>query len=136
MFGRSKESAPVTSKPMRFDTLLGPEMKLTGTIKGKGALRIEGQVEGEIEYDGDLVVGEKAVVRASIKANSVTIAGMVEGDVVVNGRLELVSTGKLIGDMSAQTFVVAEGALFRGRSDMGEETEAATKKSPARQTPA
>ncbi len=121
MFGRNKESVQVTTKPAKFDTVLGPSMKLTGNVVGKGSLRIEGEVDGEIEYEGDIVVGEKAVVRASVRAQTLTIAGKVEGNVSVSGRLEIVSTGKLIGDLEAGTFVVAEGALFRGRSGMGKE---------------
>jgi len=119
MFGRKKESVKVAANMSgKFDTLLGPQVKMTGTITGKGALRIEGELDGEIDYDGDVVVGEKALVKAVIKATNITVAGRVEGNIDVSGRLELVSSGQLVGDMSAGTFVVAEGALFQGKSDM------------------
>lgn len=128
MFGRKKKRVEVAAMSGKFDTLLGPEVKLTGTITGKGALRIEGALDGEIDYEGDVVVGDKAIVKAVIKAQNVTVAGRVEGNINVSGRLELVSTGKLIGDMSADTFVVAEGALFQGRSDMERTGELEAKK--------
>jgi len=119
MFGRGKESGSVPTSSVKFDTVLGPEVKFTGTLKGKGSIRIEGEVEGQVEYEGDVVVGEKAVVRADIKARNVTIAGRVEGNVTAIGRLELVATAKLVGDMRSAALVLAEGALFQGRSEMG-----------------
>ena len=124
MFGKKEENVPAPSPQSgKVDTILGPDVKLTGTITGKGSLRIEGEVDGEIDYDGSIVVGENATVKASVNAKSVTIAGEIQGNVTVESRLNLVSTGKLIGDMNAETFIVAEGAVFQGHSDMASEEE-------------
>lgn len=105
------------SNPERVDTIVGKETLLNGTITGKGSVRIDGKVEGDIRYEGDVFVGETAIVKANIAARNLTIAGQVHGNVEIQGRLDLVSSGKLYGDLKAKTLQIADGATFIGKSE-------------------
>ena len=53
-------------------------------------------------------------------ARSVTIHGSIAGDLVAEERAELGPGARVDGDISCRTLVIAEGAVFRGRSIMGE----------------
>lgn len=108
----------------RVTTIIGKETDFQGNLTGKGSLRIDGKMQGDVNFTGDVYIGETARITANVKARNLTVAGEVRGNVQVSGRLELVQSGKLYGDMHAKTLVVAEGALFKGSSEMGGREEA------------
>lgn len=102
----------------KTDTLLGENTIIEGTIRSQASMRIEGRVVGEVRCDGDLTVGEKANVESHITGRNVTIAGKVKGDVTASGKLAITSTGQLIGNVSAASLTIEEGAVFSGTSMM------------------
>lgn len=98
-------------------TVVGPGAEIRGTLAspGRGLLRIEGRVEGEVHSAGPVEVTETGEVTGSIQARDLTVAGVVRGDVNVSGRLELRATARLFGErIRMRSLVVAEGALFQG----------------------
>lgn len=105
-----------TVSPEKVDTIVGQHSHFEGTIRGKGCVRIEGQVTGVIDYQGDVVVGETAKVDANVSGRNITIAGTVKGDVRAVGKLELVKGGNFIGDAEHSQLVIAPGAYFLGQS--------------------
>lgn len=107
-------------KPGSFESLLGKSIEIKGTVKSKGSLRIEGALEGGVETAGDVTISEGAVVNASVKAQSATVAGIVNGNVTCTGRLELYPSARVKGDVSATMFAVAEGAVFQGHAQVQE----------------
>jgi cytoskeletal protein CcmA (bactofilin family) len=87
-----------------------------GRIHGEGDLVIEGQVEGEVALRGDLTVAEGAELTSkTVEAQSVTIAGALEGDVNASGPVRLGSSARVRGDLRGSTVSIDEGARFSGR---------------------
>ncbi len=119
----------------KIDTIVGKETEFKGVLNSSGVLRIDGKVEGEIHHRGDLVVGETGVIVATIiQARHISIAGQVKGNVEAEGKLELVTTGRLYGDIKVAGLIIGEGAVFRGNSEMKTGDEKSTlkpKPSPA-----
>ena len=101
-----------------IDSLIGENIKIIGKIEGKGNIRIDGTVEGDIDYDGNIVIGEAGNINGNIKASNISLAGMVKGNIVSNTKLVLLSTGKLIGDLEVPSFIVHENARFDGNCKM------------------
>ncbi len=114
MFGKRPEAV----QPKGVDTIIGRETQITGRLVAGGTIRVDGRVEGEIETDGDVVVGEPGKVAASIRARNVTIAGEVQGNIHAAGRLELVPSGKLYGDVEVAILAIEDGAIFKGMCEM------------------
>ncbi|MFW5787499.1 MAG: bactofilin family protein [Bacillota bacterium] len=100
----------------KVETILGSGTKVKGDINTKGSLRVEGFVEGNIKAEGDLFVGEDGKVNSEVNARNVIIAGRVEGDVTAHKKLEILPSGKLIGDIKTSTLKIEEGAIFSGSS--------------------
>lgn len=115
MFRKDLGPAPEQDK---VNTLIGVGTEIKGNVKATGGIRIDGRVEGEILHDGDLIVGEEGVVEAGIKTRNATIAGEVRGNIEASGRVEIVSTGKVFGDIVVATLIVNEGAIFDGHCQM------------------
>lgn len=119
-----KKEAPVING--KVDTLLGAGTTIDGHIQATGILRVEGRIRGEVVSDGDIIVGEKGDIRANIKARHVTIAGKVTGNIHASGRMQLMASGFLQGDVEAATIIIEEGAHFKGTCKM---TDTSSKKS-------
>ncbi len=115
----------VRSKKPKFssnsvNTVLAEGSYLSGTIRCAGFLRIDGEVEGSITCNGAVMVGETGSVQADIEAAEVTIAGEVHGNINAARKLEVLSTGRLFGDVVAPPAGTAmeEGFVFEGRCVM------------------
>ena len=99
-------------------SLLSTNVKVEGEVHGEENLHIDGQIKGSIKLKGDILVGNRGIVEADIEANNVVIQGQVTGNVSARQQLEIQPSGKLIGDCSARSIDIKEGALFEGRSHM------------------
>ncbi|NOU66173.1 polymer-forming cytoskeletal protein [Paenibacillus sp. LMG 31461] len=100
------------------DTLIGASTICEGKIMSEASLRIEGQMNGDIECAGDITIGENAVVQSNIHARDVIVAGKVKGNIYTKGKLIVTSSGVLIGNIDVRSFIIEEGGIFQGSSAM------------------
>ena len=98
--------------------ILSSDVEIKGSIKFQKELLIDGRVEGEINSDGVLTIGENADIRGEIKTKSITVYGKVHGNITVAERCELKSHCTLQGDLKAARLVIEEGATFIGKSEV------------------
>jgi cytoskeletal protein CcmA (bactofilin family) len=98
--------------------ILSSDVEIKGTIKFQKELLIDGKVEGEINSEGVLTIGENADIRGEIKTKSITVYGKVQGNITVNERCELKSKCTLQGDLKAARLIIEEGATFVGKSEV------------------
>jgi cytoskeletal protein CcmA (bactofilin family) len=100
------------------DTVIGKETEVKGSISSTGVIRIDGKVEGEIAHKGDVIVGETGRIAANITARNLAVAGSVSGNIDASGKLELLPSARVVGDIKTGSLLISEGALFKGRSEM------------------
>src|SRR5207302_2873250 len=98
--------------------ILSSDVEIKGSIKFQKELLIDGKVEGEINSDGVLTIGENADIQGEIKTKSITVYGKVRGNITVGERCELKSRCTLQGDLKAARLVIEEGATFIGKSEV------------------
>jgi len=98
--------------------ILSSDVEIKGSIKFQKELLIDGKVEGDINSDGTLTVGENAEIRGEIKTKSITVYGKVHGNIIVAERCELKSKCVLQGDLKAARLTIEEGATFIGKSEV------------------
>ena len=103
--------------------VLANDVEIKGSIKFSHDLIIDGRIEGEVHSDGSLTVGENANIKGEIKTRTVIIFGKVEGNITVQERCELKSNAILVGDITAGTLSIEEGATFMGQSSVGKRRE-------------
>jgi len=106
-------------------TIIGQGAKLEGTVVSAGSLRIDGQIKGQVNADGDVMLSPSSAVEADIRAQNVSVAGRFKGSIVVKGRAEIARGGRVDGNVTSKTLVVEEGAVFQGQSVMDQQTQAA-----------
>lgn len=102
-------------------TVVGQGAKLEGTIVSAGSMRIDGQVSGQINADGDVMLSGNSKVEADIRAENVQVAGRFKGNIVVKGRAHLARGGRVDGNINSKTLIVEEGGVFSGQSIMDQQ---------------
>ncbi len=117
-FLRGNKRRPPSEK---IENVLGASAQFSGQLRAEGGIRIDGRFEGTLETEGNLIIGEKAHVIADLKAYNITVAGTVEGNIIAAGRLEILSTGRVHGDIAAGSLLIEEGGVFYGKSLMENE---------------
>lgn len=120
MLGRSSKNAPID----KIETVIGPNTNFSGRLVSDGSIRIDGVCEeGIIESVGNIVVGPQARVAADLIAENVSVSGAVTGRITASGRLEILSTGKVWGDVNVGSFLLDEDGYFKGKLAMKDEPE-------------
>lgn len=120
MFGRSNKDAPIE----KIETVIGPNTNFRGHLVSDGSIRIDGVCEeGIIETVGNIIISPQAKVAAELIAENVSVSGTVTGNIKASGRLEILSTGKVWGDVDVGSFLLDEEGYFQGKLMMKEEIE-------------
>ena len=119
----SPEPAPENETPRSAEpevvAFLYKGSRVSGQLVFQGAARIDGSVEGEIQCEDKLTIGEGAEVRAKISGQIVVIQGRVEGNVTAQERVELVAPARIYGNIDTPRLIVTEGVVFDGDCSMG-----------------
>jgi cytoskeletal protein CcmA (bactofilin family) len=113
------------------ESLIAADLTIEGKIEGSGHVRIAGRFKGDINVQGHLTIEVGAKVTGAVRANTVVIAGELEGNIDAAARVELLDSGVLNGDVQAGSLTVAAGSRMRGRVEFGWE-EKNVQKAPLR----
>jgi cytoskeletal protein CcmA (bactofilin family) len=103
--------------------VIGAKTVVKGEISGDEDVLVAGTVEGQIRIKRDLRVAPGGVVRASVEAHQVVVSGEIAGDCAADVRVEIQASGRLTGNIRAPKIIIAEGAMFKGNSDMSGKRE-------------
>ena len=106
------------AEPTDVQAHLGRGSRIEGKLHFDGSVRIDGQIEGEIEAKDTVIIGESAMVVAQIAANTIIIKGKLTGDVSARKRVELRAPGRLLGNIVTPSLVIQEGVVFEGHCSM------------------
>jgi cytoskeletal protein CcmA (bactofilin family) len=98
--------------------ILNSDVEVKGTLKFSGELTFDGKLEGDINSDGTLQLGDNAVVKGNINAGNVVIRGKVTGNVIAKEKIDIKSKTELFGDIRAPRLAIEEGVTFVGKSDI------------------
>jgi cytoskeletal protein CcmA (bactofilin family) len=103
----------------RKESLIAADITIEGKIEGGGSVHIAGKFKGDVNVQGDLTIEAGAKLTGGVRADKVTIAGELEGNVQEASRIDLLNTGAVIGDLKAGSVTVAAGARMRGKAEFG-----------------
>ena len=113
---------------------IGKSVIIKGELSGSEDLTIEGQVEGKIELNNNvLTIGTNAKIKAQVFAKTIVVLGEVTGNITASEKVDIRDNGSVDGDITSPKVAIAEGAHFRGAIDMNRGgTVAAAPKSDAK----
>ncbi|MCM1252751.1 MAG: polymer-forming cytoskeletal protein [Clostridium sp.] len=114
----SKNKNTAADARAKVGTLIGKGAVFDGNLEAPETIRVDGTVNGNCNCKAMFIVGVEGKINGDITAQNVVISGKVDGDIIAHGKLELLSTAKLVGNITARSLVVDEDASFDGRCTM------------------
>ena len=98
---------------------LGKSVVIKGELTGSEDLTLHGQMEGKISLpEHTLTIGAQADVKADISAKAVVVIGTVTGRVKAKDKIDIRSTGTIVGDIVSPRLIMTEGGSLRGKVEM------------------
>ena len=92
---------------------------IKGDVSASGDIRIDGELTGNIEAKGRLVIGPKGKVVGEIKCNNIEVSGYIKGKITVSELLTMKSSAQIFSDIVAGKLSVEPGSIFTGNCAMG-----------------
>ena len=94
---------------------------IKGDVTSTGDFRLDGTLEGNIQLNGKLVVGDTGIVNGNILCMNANIIGSVNGNLSVKELLSLHATARVKGDILINKLSIEPGAVFTGKCCMLDE---------------
>ena len=108
---------------MTIHSYVGSKTTIKGNLECSKNFLVEGAVEGSLNSDGTIVVGNVSVVRGEVRAREVAVSGIVVGTIICSDRLEVFASAKIIGTIQAPVLKMEPGAQINGRIVMSRSSE-------------
>jgi cytoskeletal protein CcmA (bactofilin family) len=116
-------TAPIQTETLTTPAVLGKSVTVTGEIRSREPLTIEGEVEGTIDVAGHmLTIAANGKVRASIKAKEIDVLGSLHGNVDGADKICIRQGAKFVGDILARGIVIEDGGFIRGKVDLSKKS--------------
>ena len=115
-FGREETPVRASGELIIF---MGKSVEITGDIRFQGSGRLDGKVEGKINVDGTLILGEGAHISSEIEGGAIIVGGTVKGKILAREKVQLLKTSVVNCDISSPSLIIEEGAQFNGNATTG-----------------
>ncbi len=110
--------------------VLNSDVEIKGNLKFVGELTLEGKLEGEINAEGTLHLGETGIINGNVNVNTIIIRGKVNGNIIAKDKIELKSKAELFGDIRSAKLSIEEGVTFVGKTEVNPNKVAPTAPPP------
>jgi cytoskeletal protein CcmA (bactofilin family) len=119
---------PTPTRTPELNALLGKGSQFEGKLIFEGTVRIDGKFSGEIISSDQLIIGEGAEVKATVKVGTLTCLGDYQGDATATKAIELKAPAKVRGNLTTASIVIERGVFFDGTCKMDTGGAPASKK--------
>lgn len=102
----------------KLPNMIGPGTKIIGNIETNGDIRIDGNIDGNINSKGKVVIGANGIVKGEIQCANAELSGSLDGKIFVTDLLSLKATSKITGEIKIGKLSIEPGALFSGNCTM------------------
>ncbi len=109
---------PSTETQSQTINIISETTSIRGDIISKGDIRIDGELIGNIDASGRLVIGPQGRLEGEVKCKNIEVAGYVKGKIYVTDLLTMKESAKICGDIFAGKLSVEPGSLFTGTCSM------------------
>ena len=108
--------SPATRR--KLTAFLDEGSEIEGKYTFSGTVLLNGKFQGEIASPDTLIIGERGVVNATVRAGTLVVNGELVGNVHASERVELTGKARVFGDLESPIVVLDEGVMFEGHCRM------------------
>ncbi len=102
------------SDDISINTFVGNGSFIKGNMKVNGFIRVDGDIDGDLETDGAVIISERARIQGNLTAKSAIIGGIVLGNVSAPESVKLLSTSAVVGDIITHRIQMDDNVIFHG----------------------
>ena len=102
------------------NSFIGENTKFHGDILLQGLMRIDGDFAGSVSTEGKVIIGKTGRAECTVKARTVVVGGVVKGNILATEKVVILSSGIVLGNISAPRLIVEEGVLLHGKCKINE----------------
>lgn len=99
-------------------SIISEGTRFKGNIISSDSLRIDGEVEGDIDCAEKLIIGPSGKINGNIKGGDVLVSGLVIGNIKAIEGLMLKNKSQVKGDITTRMLTVEPEAVFNGGCQM------------------
>ena len=97
------------------ECLIGEGSVFEGKFFVDGSISIEGKFQGEIKTEDQLVIAPTGKVKTDIFAKRVVVGGTLIGNITATEEVNLLATGKVLGNITTPRLIVEPGVVTEGK---------------------
>lgn len=90
--------------------MLSKGTSISGNITTNGDIRIDGLLVGNVTTPSKIVTGPDSEIKGDIRIGSGKIGGLVYGNIISSGTLEIEKTARVEGTIESNGLIIHEGA--------------------------
>ena len=116
-----------------INSIVGEGTSFKGELTLQGLLRIDGDFIGRIHTEGKVLIGKNGRAECTIIAGTVVVGGVLKGNIRSTEKVIVLSSGTIIGNVSAPRLIIEDGVIFHGEcviTDKPKDTEKDETSSP------
>ena len=102
----------------KSQTIIAEDVIIDGDVKLDGDITVYGEIKGSLVTSGSVQLAKIGKIHVNVNCSFMEINGLINGDVFVDGSVELLSNCKLIGNIQYRALKIHDGAQFSGRCDI------------------
>ena len=106
------------TRAKKSSTTIGHTIVIRGKLKSDEDLIVHGRIDAEISSAKSVLIEKAGIVKAGVRAESLSVSGILVGNAQAASRMEISSGGRMVGDILSPKIVISDGAAFRGQIDM------------------
>ena len=110
--GTGDSAGTGTPQKTAAPSIISVDLRIVGDLSSDGEIHIDGCVDGYIRSNA-LLVGETAVVKGEIVADTVRVHGTINGQIRAK-MVDLSSSAHVNGDINHEDLSIERGAFFEG----------------------
>ena len=92
--------------------------KITGDIIASNDIRIDGELTGNLDCNGRVIIGPQGKVEGKIQAQNAIIEGNFLGEILIRELLSIKENASVIADIRTDKISIQPGAVFSGNCTM------------------
>lgn len=101
-----------------IENLLGQHCKIVGSLTGRGLLKIDGTVEGDIIWEDNIILDPSSLCIGNISCKNAIINGKIQGNIICSETLTIQKSGEIVGDITMSSLIIVDGGKLTGNCNM------------------
>ena len=98
-----------------MDSIIGENARFKGELVTGGSVSINGEFEGRVRAEGEVIVSSSGKVAGELHGGSVEVSGRVDGNITARDSLEISRLGRVHGDITGGKIIIEAGSSYHGR---------------------